>query len=289
MKLFSVGETEIRMSPLVMLLLPAALALGGLRMTAVAFLSLTVHEAAHAMTAHRLGYPVRSVEIQPFGFVARMDADLAAFGDAAAIYAAGPAASLSLAAFSALLESVFPRYGSMKAGVTEYNLLIALMNLLPALPLDGGRLVFAAFSGRGRRTASIVLRALGAAAGAAFLAAFLFLIMNGAFNPTFLIMGVFLPAAAFSEREKQALGGMIRRRIRSGAALPVRGMAIASETKLKKAVELLPAGGYAVVCVVESGKRIAEIDEARLREAASVLGAGASLKEAVALFGQKMV
>ena len=287
-KLFSAGETEFRISPAVMLLIPAAAALCGIRMTVVALISLSLHEAAHAMTSKRLGYPVKSVEVQPFGFVAKLDTDAVSFRDAAAIYAAGPTASISLAAFSSLLEGLIPRYAQMKAGFTEYNLLIALVNLIPALPLDGGRLVYAAFSGRGRKTASAVLRALGLTAGAAFTAAFLLLIRFGAFNPTFLIMGIFLMIAAASDRERSAAGAA-RKRIKKGAAIPVRNIAVASETRLSSAIELMPAGGYAVLSVVEGGKRIAELDEARVLEAASILGAGASLADAVALFGQKMV
>lgn len=289
MKLFSIGETEIRVSPYVLLLIPAAAALGGIRMTAVAIASLAVHEAAHAFTASRLGYQVGSVEIQPFGFIARLDSEPASVKDAAAIYAAGPAASLSLAAFSALFEALVPQYADMKIGVTEYNLLIAAVNMIPALPLDGGRLVYSAFSGRGRRRASKVLRASGVLTGSVFLSAFALLIWFGAFNPTFLIMGVFLIAAALSEREKQAAGAVRTRRVKRGKALPVHEIAVSYDTGILSALGLLPANGFAVISVVKAGERIAEIDEARLTEAAAALGPRASLEDAVALFGQKMV
>ena len=108
MKLFSIGETEIRCSPLLLMLIPAAVVFGREGLLAAAFLSLSVHEAAHAIMAARLGFRPERIEIQPFGFVARADLRAASAGERALIYAAGPAASVMLAAFSALAGELIP-------------------------------------------------------------------------------------------------------------------------------------------------------------------------------------
>ena len=288
MRLFSIRGAEVRISPALLAAIPAAAALGGVRMLLTALLSLSVHEAAHAMAAHRLGYSVGSIEIQPFGFVARLGMQKALPADAAAIYAAGPVASLSMAGLSSLLEGLIPLYREASLGFTEYNLLIAAVNLLPALPLDGGRLLLAALSGK--RAAARILRALGTLTGAIFIAAFALLLINGAFNPTFLIMGVFLVIAAIKEKDASFPKKLSPARLLKGRALTVHQIALSEESSLSAAISLLPPGGYAVVSVVdESGGRSAELDEKQLRDAAVILGASAKIREAVALYAGKML
>lgn len=288
MKLFSIGETEIRCSPLLLMLIPAAVVFGREGLLAAAFLSLSVHEAAHAIMAARLGFRPERIEIQPFGFVARTDLRAASAGERAFIYAAGPAASVMLAAFSALAGELIPAYSAASLGLTEYNLLICAVNLLPALPLDGGRLIYSAVMDRGRKPALRALRVMGALTGAAFLAAFGLLLANGFVNPTFAVMGAFLIAAAL--REKEPAFFTRHKRICAGRALPVRFFAAPQEATVAEAYSLLPAGSYAVLSVLDgAGRRLGELDEYALSQAASALGASATLKDAVEITRRGML
>lgn len=289
MKLFSIGDTEIRCSPLLLAAIPLAIAFRLTGELAVAFLSLTVHEAAHAMAARSLGCPVASIEIQPFGFVARLDPRELPPADAAAVFAAGPAASLCMAAGSALMENLVPMYAKADLGVMEFNLLLAAVNLLPALPLDGGRLVAAAFSGRAPRFVSRLLRAAGVLTGAAFLALFALLMLRGAVNPTFLFMGAFLMIAALRERDPVP-GAACRRPLGRRSAYPVRTLAVSADLTISRVMALLPADGYTLINVVDGGmRRLGVIDERQLVDAACTLGSGATLRETVALLAEKML
>lgn len=290
MKLFSIGGTEIKCSPFLLMILPAAIVMGRISTVMIAFLSLCVHEAAHAMAAARVGCPVRSIEIQPFGFVARLDLSEASAGDAAAIFLAGPVASAALAAFSSLAESLFPVYAASGLGLKEFNLVVAAVNLLPAVPLDGGRLLLTAFSGKSRKTALTVLRASGAAVGALFLAAAALLLSVGFVNPTFFVMGVFMIAAVLGERNGNTRAALEKKPPEPGRAVTVHTVAISERTGLRRAMELLPRGGRTVIEVVDGdGRLTGRLDEARLLEAAGVLGASASLSDAVAMYGEKML
>lgn len=288
MKLFSIGGTEIKCSPFLLAALPLAALLGGFRVLLTAFISLTAHECAHALAARRLGYAVRSVDLQPFGFVARLDCAFSSRADAAAIYAAGPLASLSMAALSSLAEGLFPVYRTAGLGLTEYNLVLLAVNLLPATPLDGGRLVYAACSSKGKRTALRVLRGLGVILGAAFIAAFGIVLSHGALNLTFLIMGVFLIVSAFTERPPESFPAVRRERVQVKRPLSVKGIAVASDTTVARALELLPSGEYAVITVIgNQGERLFELDEKQLEDAAAGLGACAAVRDAVAFSGGK--
>lgn len=117
------------------------------------------HELAHMFMAIGLGYKVRQVELLPFGAVARVErlADAGAVSEIM-IAAAGPLASIGLAALcytewheASNWQNVFRFYG-------EVNLMLAVFNLLPALPLDGGRILRAILSlRRGYRSATTIV------------------------------------------------------------------------------------------------------------------------------------
>lgn len=105
------------------------------------FSSVLWHEMAHALTARFLGLKVREIEILPFGGVARIDGLSEAGARKEAIIAAvGPLSSLLLAAL-ALPAVHSPHWGDIARFYVEVNATLAVFNMLPALPLDGGRIV----------------------------------------------------------------------------------------------------------------------------------------------------
>ena len=287
MELFSLGGTRIKCSPMLFIVIPAAFVFHRESLLLAAFLSLTVHEAAHGMLASRLGYEVRSIEIQPFGFVAELNCDEAPPGDLAAIYAAGPVASLSLAAMNSLAEWLLPAYKNAGLGITSYNLLIMGVNLLPALPLDGGRLIYAAFSVRGRKAARRLLKLSGTVLGMSFIAVFCILLLQGFINPTFLVMGVFLVLAALKFNDKIRAPLSIKRRLSSDRILPVSIIAAHESMYISEAVRLLPQGKYALISVLDDeGRKLFELDEYGLSEALRCLGLYARLSDAVAMYSR---
>lgn len=289
MKLFSLGGVRVKADPLLLAVIPAAFVFGRGEQALIAFLSLMVHESAHALFARRLGISVQELKAEPFGFVARMETAGCDPADLAAVYAAGPVASLAVSAFAALASGLIPSFYAASA-LIEFNLLIAVVNLLPALPLDGGRLLLCAFSGRSYKTAHKVLRASGAILGAAFIALFAVLAANGVINPTFAVMGVFLTLSALTERMPPVALELESRRLQPFSTLPVRINALEEHTTLTKALRLMPAGGYRVVTVVDrSMRRVGELDERAVIEATKALGPSAPLYEAVAFFGQKVL
>lgn len=108
------------------------------------FVCLTLHELAHALVANRLGVGVRSIVLFMFGGVAEIDREAATPGDEFAIALAGPAASVVIASSAGLARVSMGLDGPVAAllvGLAFLNVGIALFNLLPALPLDGGRIL----------------------------------------------------------------------------------------------------------------------------------------------------
>ena len=115
---------------------------------AVGFLaSILIHEASHAVVARRHGLAVREIRLVLLGGQARLDGQARSARAEMAIAAAGPLASIALAALGlgavALLRSrgVDGPMGAMVAWLSVLNGILGLFNLLPGLPLDGGRIL----------------------------------------------------------------------------------------------------------------------------------------------------
>lgn len=105
--------------------------------------SVLVHEGAHAGVAHALGLPVHRVVADLWGGHTAYDARLSTPGKAAAIAVVGPLANgaLALVAYVASQAVSAEVPSRILFGIAFVNLLLAVFNLLPGLPLDGGQLV----------------------------------------------------------------------------------------------------------------------------------------------------
>ncbi|WBO67373.1 site-2 protease family protein [Streptomyces camelliae] len=112
---------------------------------AVAFYaSVLVHELAHTVAAIRFKLPVRRIQLQFFGGVSEIEKEAETPGREFVLAFVGPLLSLVLAGlFYLALKPVEPRSvpGVLLAGLMISNLIVAAFNLLPGLPLDGGRML----------------------------------------------------------------------------------------------------------------------------------------------------
>ncbi len=109
------------------------------------FASVLVHELGHTFVARRRGLTVARISLFFLGGVAEIDVDGGTPGDEFWMALAGPVVSLGLAGgFSALWHPMSQRHpglGAIALYLAISNFLLAMFNLLPAYPLDGGRLV----------------------------------------------------------------------------------------------------------------------------------------------------
>jgi Zn-dependent protease len=130
--------------------------------------SIGLHEAAHCLAAARAGIRVRQVELSLFGGLTRLGAEPDVPGVAFRIALAGPLASLALAAAAAGAHVALVELGAddvtaaVVAMVAVGNLAVAVLNLIPALPLDGGHAARAALERRGWRQADALRLVSGA-------------------------------------------------------------------------------------------------------------------------------
>jgi Zn-dependent protease len=111
------------------------------------FASIVAHELSHAVVARRNAIPMRGITLFIFGGVAEMDAEPPSAGAEFRMAAAGPIASFAIGAGLLLARAFVPLPPPMVALVgylATINIVLAFFNLVPAFPLDGGRILRAA-------------------------------------------------------------------------------------------------------------------------------------------------
>jgi Zn-dependent protease/predicted transcriptional regulator len=128
--------------------LPTSAYVAAAVVTAVLFLaSILVHELGHAVVAQRNGIPVEGIVLWLFGGVARLGGEAPGPGAEFRIAAVGPAVSVAVAVVSAAVAAALDAWGApeLMVGAAVWlaviNVVLAVFNLVPAAPLDGGRIL----------------------------------------------------------------------------------------------------------------------------------------------------
>jgi len=145
-----IAGIPIRLRPTFLLLLGfvflTAGGMAGVFMVLVTFASVLVHELGHALVARRLDVRTAGIDLHFLGGMAQMIDPPRSARDEIAIAAAGPAVSLALAGLGFALGGALDWPFAQTFG--WINLILGLFNLIPALPMDGGRILRAALSFR---------------------------------------------------------------------------------------------------------------------------------------------
>ncbi|MFI7023746.1 site-2 protease family protein [Micromonospora sp. NPDC049900] len=197
-----------------------AYVLAGLAAAIVFFLGLLAHEVSHAVVAKRNGLGVGGITLWLFGGVAELRGEARTPGAELRIAGVGPLVSLIIGAFFgvlAMLLSVAGVHGlwlGVMAWLGGINLLLAVFNILPAAPLDGGRLLRAAvWKATGDRTrATVVAARAGWVLGLALIGFGLFRFLTGAGvgGLWLALIGWFLIGAASLEERQARVGSALR-------------------------------------------------------------------------------
>ena len=159
------------------------------------FGSVLLHEFGHALTARRFGISTRRIVLWPMGGVAQLEGDPRTPRQELLIALAGPAVNFVIAAGLFMASSLFglAEYGLVQSLIFA-NVTLGVFNLLPAFPMDGGRVLRAALATRigGRRATEIAVK-IGKGAAVLFGIAGLF------GNPMLLLVAAFVWFAASAE------------------------------------------------------------------------------------------
>ncbi len=170
------------------------------------FLSIVIHEFSHSLVARRFGLPMKGITLFIFGGVAEMEEEPPSAKAELLMAIAGPATSVALAGAFYGISAAARSAGSPPGivGVLDYlwsiNLILAAFNLVPAFPLDGGRVLRAILWGWSKKIewATKVASAFGNGFGLVLIAFGVFSFIRGdLFTGIWMfLIGMFLRSAS---------------------------------------------------------------------------------------------
>ncbi len=176
----------------------------------IVFASVVAHEYGHALTARRYGVATRGITLLPIGGVARLDRLPSKPQQELAIAAAGPLVSAAIALVIYVLlritgmpldsADVTVDGGAFIARVMWVNVAIVLFNLLPAFPMDGGRILRSALA---IKLGSVRATTIAARIGKGF--AIVFAIVGLYSNPFLVFIAFFVWLGASGEEAQTRL------------------------------------------------------------------------------------
>jgi len=119
----------------------------GVVMALLLFGSVVLHELGHSLVAQKQGIKVNSITLFLFGGIAAIEEESKTPGKAFQVAIAGPLVSIGLSVLLTLIAAAVPQsiaLHMMLGDLARINLVLALFNLIPGLPLDGGQVLKAA-------------------------------------------------------------------------------------------------------------------------------------------------
>lgn len=233
------------------------------------YVSVLVHELSHSVVARGYGLPVRRILLYPLGGVSEIEREAPTPGREFAVAAAGPALSLVLGAIGWGL-ALLVRGGVAGALIWQLmaaNFIVAVFNLLPGLPLDGGRMLRAViWKITGRPTTATIAAAWVGRGLALVLLAVPFFFGGFAGGDIVSTLWVVVIAAFMWTGATQSIKATrFRERLPALQArrLARRTVSVAASTPLAEAIRQADAAGARAIVVVDhDSKPLAIVNEA---------------------------
>lgn len=239
--------------------LPAAIE--GIGFIALVFLCVVLHEFGHVLAARRYGIATPDITLLPIGGVARLERIPEKPAEELVVALAGPAVNLAIAALLLLALGGLPPLEAMTAlpqpghGVAArlfwVNVTLVVFNLIPAFPMDGGRVLRALLGWRlGHRRATEIAAGIGqvVALGLGFLG-----LVGGA--PLLVFVALFVWLGAGAEAQAVQLRDLSRGKVAADAMI-TRFETLPATATIEEAVERLLRGAQTDFPVLDGAGRL---------------------------------
>lgn len=232
-----------------------------------------IHETGHSVAAGRTGYRLNKITLTPFGAVASGNIEGLKFYDELFIAAAGPLVNLAVGLLFVAFWWIFPETYAFTDLAAEANFTLAAVNLIPAYPLDGGRILSALLSLKcGEERAAKICKVTSVALAVLLIAGFIYTLFYTP-NVSLVIFAVFVFVGAF-DRSKENKYVKINsvfdaERLRRG--MPVKRQAVAKDVTLKTLVKIVDGNALNEIDVYDGDRLIKRFGQ---KEITKILGSG---------------
>jgi len=278
-----------RLHPLFILIMLASIATGRFLELAALFFIVLVHELGHIAAAAGFGWTIREVQLLPFGGVVEVEeAGAQPVREEMWVAVAGPLQNVWMAGAGWLIGQAGWVDPAWSAFFVQSNLLLGLFNLLPIMPLDGGKLLQSWMSLHWPFHRTLVWSAAISLALSAGVVVYSVqpLLHGGELQLNLLAIGLFLCYSNWMHRRNVSylfFRFLVHRALRSERRLDMGALArpivIAESRPVTAALRLFMKEGYHLIYIMKHG-RIAKV----LPEAAVLEGAMSHLKSGNADF-----
>jgi stage IV sporulation protein FB len=264
----------------------AATAWDSLAFMVLLFLCVLLHEFGHIFTARAFGVPTPFVTLLPIGGVAQLERIPEEPGQEFLIAIAGPLVNVAITVALVLFAGAHLHQSAASAidnaqiamvdRLAAVNLFLALFNMIPAFPMDGGRVLRAVLASRFG-----YVRATGIAAAIGQFVAYALGFVGLMYNPILIFIAIFVYLAASSEAHMVALRAASRG-VPVSHAMVTHFETLSPEAHLDGAVQTLLHTGQGEFPVVDgAGKAVGVLGRADIIRAIKTLGPDARVADAM--------
>jgi Zn-dependent protease len=245
---------------------------------------IVLHELGHALTARRFGVKTRDIILFPIGGVARLERMPDKPLEELAVAAAGPAVNVVIAALIALALVALNAPGGLLPGplasgqffqnLMWANIALVIFNLIPAFPMDGGRMLRAVLA---MRLPYQQATNIAASIGQALAIGFAFVGVFWAQNPMLLFIALFVYLGAASEAKLTEVRVLLRD-VPVRDAMITRFQSLAPADTLQRAIDELLAGWQTDFPIVDQGEFVGMLRRSDLKSALEQHGPDAPVR-----------
>lgn len=182
------------------------------------FVSVLLHELSHSLVSKSLGIQVKKISLFIFGGIAQIEKEPDSPGKELKIGIAGPAMSVFLFIFLTLLANIIANFGAPEiilvplTYIAQVNLILAIFNMVPAFPMDGGRVLRALiwhFSGNLQK-ATKISSSMGGLFGYFLIFTGIFWVMTGDIinGIWFILIGWFINQASHASYQQTVMSNL---------------------------------------------------------------------------------